>query len=131
MLRFVKFLFTITHSWIPNRTVCTEKKAGQTYIILNTKLLSDPTLHLCTLAEEIGHHITRARSNLLECSAGDIEQIAEDEYKAKKWAVNFLVPKKEFQYLTESKRLTDEDLAKHFNVTLEFIKLRRMARWVN
>ncbi|MBM7856211.1 Zn-dependent peptidase ImmA (M78 family) [Desulfohalotomaculum tongense] len=84
-------------------------------------------LHRCVLAEEIGHHFTKAESNLLvdNQSIRKRVQILIDEYKARIWAVNFLVPYEEFKEVVQGSSLSDKELAKYFRVTKEFIKLRR------
>jgi len=93
---------------------------------LNTRLFSDPVLLLCTLAEEIGHHFTGVQSSVLENNQSfkSLIQIASDELKARIWAVNFLVPDKEFRELTKDYKLTNEKLAKYFIVTETFIELK-------
>ncbi|ABO49417.1 protein of unknown function DUF955 [Desulforamulus reducens MI-1] len=103
---------------------------GEAFILLNAKLRTDPVLYLCTMAEEIGHHITKAKSNILAKDYSLITitlakslNMAIDELKARIWAVNFLIPDEEFKKLTKYK-LTNSELASYFKVTEEFIEIK-------
>ncbi len=86
----------------------------------------DPIKLLCSLAEEVGHHFTEAKSNILTGteSLADLLNVSIDELKAKIWAINFLIPENEF---LELQTLEDVELANHFQVTLDFVRLRRQS----
>lgn len=95
---------------------------------MNTRLPFNPVLLLCTLAEEVGHHFTNAKSNILNeedlYSLVGLINISIDELKGRIWAVNFLVPDKEFKKLINNYNLSNKELAKYFLVTEEFIRLK-------
>lgn len=98
---------------------------------MNSRLLSDPILYRCTLAEEIGHHIMGIYSNLLNShrSARGHAQMAIDEMRGQIWAVNFLVPKDEFnKALKTLDNPSTEELAQYFRVIIDFILIRYQLR---
>lgn len=78
------------------------------------------------LAEEIGHHITQAKSSLLtsEQSLKEKSQVLVDEHKARIWAVKFLVPCNQFLEVSKIFNHSVDKLATYFRVTNEFIELR-------
>lgn len=97
---------------------------------MNTKLKSDPVKLLCTLAEEVGHHFTSARSNILfrdrpYKSLKELLTLSIDELRAKVWAVNFLVSDKEFIQFIANLHYTDAELASHFGVLENFVNLKQ------
>ncbi|WP_031517065.1 ImmA/IrrE family metallo-endopeptidase [Desulfofalx alkaliphila] len=96
--------------------------------MLNPKLLNDPIMHRCVLAEELGHHITNAASTLLTENGNSQNKIQKllDEYRAIVWATNFLVPHDEFTKIC--KLLSDDELADYFMVTSDYIRYRRLIK---
>jgi Zn-dependent peptidase ImmA (M78 family) len=65
-------------------------KNNRPYIIINSELTNNPVQHWWVLAEEIGHHLTGAQSNILTDNTvvGRIK-IQIDEYKARLWAEKY------------------------------------------
>lgn len=124
-----KSILVTTHLKTQSKTVFT-KKDGTCYIILNTTLLADPVKHVCTLAEEVGHHFTSAKGNILLKGSYINElvnylSISIDELNAMVWAVNYLVPDTEFKQLITEQQFTDKELASYFRVLGKFIKIKR------
>lgn len=80
----------------------------------------------CIMAEELGHHFTSAGQCLPKkfYSYNERVNITRAEYKALKWAANYLMP--EHDLLDTLKSGIEEiwELAEHFNVTEEFVVFR-------
>jgi len=57
-------------------------------------------------------------------SLKELLNLSIDELRAKAWAVNFLVPDKDFIELIFASMLSNQELSKHFKVTEEFIELK-------
>lgn len=93
-------------------------------IILDSSLLYRRQLRKCVLAEEVGHHFTAARSNLLVAHTSyrlEIE-MGRDERRALRWATEFLVPDKELFRAIEKGYRTIPDLAEYFDITEWFLQ---------
>lgn len=61
------------------------------------------------LAEELGHHFTTARANVLKPCFHYADKLlySQDEYKAMKWAANYLIPDKELEWAVKRKGYTE------------------------
>jgi Zn-dependent peptidase ImmA (M78 family) len=98
-------------------------KALGPLIILDSSLLHRRRLHKCVLAEEVGHHFTTARSNLLVAHTSyrlEVE-MGRDERRALQWATEFLVPNEDlFRAIRKGYRSISE-LAEYFDVTEWFL----------
>lgn len=93
---------------------------------LDNSLMSDFTSLRCVLAEELGHHFTTAGCFMPRqfFNHGDRLHISKIEFKAMKWAVNYLIPEDELLDAIGSGLYEPWELAEHFNVTEEFAKFR-------
>jgi Zn-dependent peptidase ImmA (M78 family) len=92
-------------------------------IILDFSLLQRRRLHKCVLAEEVGHHFTAARSNLLVAHTSYRLEVdmGRDERRALRWATEFLVPDKELFRAIEKGYRTIPELAEYFDTTEWFL----------
>lgn len=83
-------------------------------------------LHTCILAEEVGHHITVPRTNIVKvyknyaCNVRFIT-LAQDERKAYYWATSYLMPIVEVCRALRDGCQTAADLADYFEVTEWFV----------
>lgn len=97
-------------------------------IVLDNHLDRSPRLFKCVLAEEIGHYFTAPRGDLLlpYFSYSNHLLLSKDEYKALKWACNFLMPDDVFRKALCSGCQSIEELADSFDVTpwMVYHKLR-------
>lgn len=94
---------------------------------LSHQLSGKPIAYLkCVLAEELGHHYTTVGYKLPKTffHYQDRIEISRTEYKALKWAANFLIPKKELVCALKKGIKTIWDLADYFEVTEEMINFR-------
>ncbi|MBU2703651.1 Zn-dependent peptidase ImmA (M78 family) [Sporomusaceae bacterium BoRhaA] len=82
----------------------------------------------CIMAEELGHHFTSAgicipRNREFYCYSERTE-ITRTEYKALKWAANYLIPEHDLLDAIKSGLYEPWELAEHFDVTNEFAAFR-------
>lgn len=70
----------------------------------------------CILAEELGHHFTSAGIIIDLKNIRNVKQ----EHKARRWAVNKLVPLQAFIEAFEARRLNKFDLLEDLGITEEF-----------
>jgi Zn-dependent peptidase ImmA (M78 family) len=98
----------------------------QPVIYLSLKLHSDYRLHRCVLAEEIGHHFTSAgeRTPKKHHSMQDRLSIDKCEYKALRWAANYLIPEHDLIDVISEGLCEIWELAEHFDVTEELMRFR-------
>lgn len=84
---------------------------------LSKKLKKERRSHFRTvLAEELGHHFTSARSTLIKCyNYGNQIIVCREEYRALKWAAEYLLPTEDF-CKEAMKRRVAWSLAEYFNV---------------
>ena len=78
-------------------------------------------------AEELGHHFTSAGSNALESHFHYVDKLlySQDEYKAMKWAANYLISEEKLEYAVKRRGLTEAwQLADYFCVDEEMIDFR-------
>lgn len=78
-------------------------------------------------AEELGHHFTSARTNALKPCFHYADKLlySQDEYKAMKWAANYLIPDEELEWVVNKKRLTEVwQLEDYFCVDKEMIEFK-------
>lgn len=78
-------------------------------------------------AEGLGHHFT-SYGDTVDLSRPDFGTVSKNEYIARKWAAEFLIPDKEFSKLVENKErfhdLNIHYLAEEFGVTKKFLGFR-------
>jgi len=93
---------------------------------LDKSLIHDTPLLRCILAEELGHHFTTAGCYIPRqfYNYSDCLTISKIEFKAMRWAVNYLMPEDDLLDVISSGLYESWELAEHFNVTEEFAKFR-------
>jgi Zn-dependent peptidase ImmA (M78 family) len=97
-------------------------------IIGLSTFISSNAVRRCIMAEELGHHFTSAGISI----PGKYEfysfiertEISKTEYKALKWAANYLMPEHDLLNVIRSGLYEKWELADHFNVTEEFVAFR-------
>lgn len=96
------------------------------FIGLDRSLPSNRRLHRCVFAEELGHHFTSVGTVLTKFhySIQDRLTIDKCEYKALRWAANFLVPENDLLDAIASGLFETWELADEFNVTEEMMRFR-------
>lgn len=93
---------------------------------LDSSLIHDSPLLRCVLAEELGHHFTTAGCFMPRqfFNHSDRLHISKIEFKAMRWAVNYLMPEDDLLDAIGSGLYEPWELAEHFNVVEEFAKFR-------
>lgn len=93
---------------------------------LDNSLIHDSPLLRCVLAEELGHHFTTVGSFMpRQCyNHSDRLHISKIEFKAMRWAVNYLMPDDDLLDAISSGLYEPWELAEHFNVIEEFARFR-------
>lgn len=96
-------------------------------IILEQALHGYPRLHLCILAEELGHHFTSVGPSFYKaanCQFWKLNHI-KTELKAIKWSAFYLMPQERLQYAVDREKLTKpHEFEEYFNVTYELFLFR-------
>lgn len=80
----------------------------------------------CVLAEELGHHFTTA-GRFLPCihhHYSDRVNIGRAEYRAMKWAANYLIPEDKLRAAFRRGITQVWELTEHFNVNEEMMRFR-------
>ena len=104
-------------------------------IVLDLSLLSQPKLHRCVAAHELGHHfypprinattiIAFYRSNQYTSYSQKEIIVGQDENRALKWATELLMPSAEVWAALQDGYNTVPLLAEHFNVTEWFVRAK-------
>lgn len=93
---------------------------------LDSSLIGDSPLLRCVLAEELGHHFTTVGCFMPRqfYNHSDRLHISKIEFKAMRWAVNYLMPEDELLDVIGSGLYEPWELAEHFNVIEEFARFR-------
>lgn len=94
---------------------------------LSDRVFTSAPYHRCVLAEELGHYFTTAGSHLAYKHMNYRERlyVSKIEYKAMRWAAEFLVPVKYLKRVIVQDFCRDHySLADCFNVTLDMIDFR-------
>jgi len=93
---------------------------------LDYSLHSHYRLHRCVMAEELGHHFTSAGTKIARRHHSTQDRLTIDkiEYKALRWAANYLVPEDDLLDVIASGLCEGWELAEHFDVTDEFMGFR-------
>lgn len=101
---------------------------GHPIIALDENLPEQTRLFKCVLAEEVGHYMTAAKTNVLTAHIGYRQEIemSRDERKALMWATDFLIPDGELIQMVNSGLRSCYELAEHFDVTHWFM-LRKLT----
>lgn len=93
---------------------------------LNKQIMSNTPYARCVFAEELGHHYTTVGECVPKeyyCYADRIA-IYKAEYKALRWAANYLIPEHSLLDALRDNICEVWELAEHFNVTEDMVKLR-------
>jgi len=97
---------------------------GLDLIVVNESIMSDAKLLNCVIAEELGHYYTtHGNCAPYSCnSSNDKISHSRVEFRALKWAVNFLIPTKDLlRYISVDFNVNKFDLSDYFDVTESFI----------
>lgn len=104
---------------------------GQALIFLAKHIASNRALIKSTLAEELGHHFTSEFKNwTAPCfSYSDRLSLDRTEYRAVRWAADFLIEDKEFIYAGQELALAGyadeiQQLSARFEVTSEIVSIK-------
>lgn len=93
---------------------------------LSRSLFSSRAHFRTVLAEELGHHFTSARDGLPKTffHYKDRLEVKREEYRALKWAANFLIPRDKLREAVKKGIREDWELAEHFEVDEELVRFR-------
>lgn len=96
------------------------------FIGLDHSLHADRRRHRCVMAEELGHHFTSSGDSIAKrhYSTQDRLTIDKIEYKALRWAANYLVPENGLLDAITSGIEELWELAEEFDVTEEMMRFR-------
>jgi len=100
---------------------------GQKPIIgLSLALSGNYRLHRCVLSEELGHHFTSTGDQAIKRHYCIQDRLSIDkiEYKALRWAANFLVPENDLLDAIASGLCEIWELAEEFDVSEEMMRFR-------
>lgn len=102
-------------------------------IILSSNLKNDHRQLRCVLAEELGHHFTTVGQCIPKqfYNYGTRLATSKAEYKALRWAANYLIPEDHLLDVISSGLYEPWELAEHFNVTEKFAAFRLRVFGVN
>lgn len=93
---------------------------------LDNKLENNMPLCRCIIAEELGHHFTLGQ-NCLQCTYFNYRDrlaTSKAEYRALKWAANYLMPEDKLREAFRAGCREVWQLADYFNVTEEMVRFR-------
>lgn len=95
-------------------------------IIMSKDIAENSPQYRSVFAHELGHHFTTANDVISTrfCSYRDRVNASRAEYRANKWAVDFLVPREEFLSAITEGIVSPWDLASYFSVTESVICFR-------
>ena len=110
----------------PVRGIYYAENSMSPIIGLDSTLTRDTPLLRCILAEELGHHFTTSGCFIPRqfYNYSDRLHISKIEFKAIKWAANYLIPENDLLDVISSGLYEPWELAEHFNVTEEFAIFR-------
>ena len=93
---------------------------------LDVSLKNNTPLFRSVFAEELGHHFTSAGFGIPKQFYNYSERLVIDriEYKALRWAANYLIPENDLLDALRDCIETQGELAEHFRVVPEIIKIR-------
>jgi len=95
------------------------------YIGIAKRVCENRTYFRCILAEEIGHHKYTVGQMITKTSYryGDRLRVSKEEYRAMRWAAQYLIPKDELLQALRN-GLSVGELEEHFDVTTEMMEFR-------
>lgn len=92
---------------------------------VSTSIINDNKKYISTLAEELGHHFTSLGDLTAEYfTYSDRILRAKQEYKARRWAANFLISTNDLIHALSSSITSLSDLSNYFSVSCELIKIK-------
>jgi len=93
---------------------------------LSQKLLNNRAHYRTVFAEELGHHFTTARQNMLKICFHHADRIAysKEEHKARKWAASYLMSDSDIKKAIKKGLIETWQLSDYFSVDEEMIILR-------
>jgi Zn-dependent peptidase ImmA (M78 family) len=90
---------------------------------IDRKLKNNIKNFRCILAEELGHFFTTDQGNMVShYHLHDKIQIYREEYKAMKWAVNYLIPDEELEIAFNT--MSPWELEDYFQVNSDFMAFK-------
>jgi hypothetical protein len=95
-------------------------------IWLDKSLENNAKLLRCVMAEELGHHFTLDRDCLCRTyfNYRDRLAVSRAEYRAWRWAAEYLIPMGDFKRAIRSGIATKWELSEHFDVTEQMVEFR-------
>lgn len=101
---------------------------GQASIGLSKTVLHNRAHHRTLLAEELGHHFTGSGDRIIRVNSSykDIIEIGQQEYRALKWAAQFIMPVIELEKAFAKGLRHCWELADYFTVDESLVRLRMM-----
>ncbi len=103
-----------------------EERGIPPIIGINKRILSNTRYTRCVFAEELGHHFTTVGDHVPKefyCYAQRVV-IDREEYKAMRWATNYLIPENDLLDCLRDGLYEIWELAEHFRVTDDFMRFR-------
>lgn len=93
---------------------------------LDNTLETDTKLLRCVFAEELGHHFTTAEKCISTVCLNyrDRLYINRSEFKALRWAAEYLMPESKIKMAFRKGFTESWDLSEYFNVTEEMVRFR-------
>lgn len=102
-------------------------QCGSNPVIGISSYLRTTTEQRCVMAEELGHHFTSVGACVPDREFyhhSERSVISKVEYKAIRWAANYLIPENDLLDAIKSGLYEPWEIAEHFNVTDDFAIFR-------
>lgn len=102
--------------------------AGHPRIALAKSLFKSRAHFRTVLLEELGHHFTSSGDRIIKANSSykDILEIGQQEYRALAWAARYIMPAAELEKAFAQGLRYNWELAEHFIVDEQLVKLRIM-----
>ncbi|NLK94696.1 MAG: ImmA/IrrE family metallo-endopeptidase [Clostridiales bacterium] len=92
---------------------------------IRSSIVNDNKKYISTLAEELGHHFTSIGNLTSECFTYSNRIIrTKQEYKARKWAANFLINTDDIILALSNSITSINELSDYFSVSSELIEIK-------
>ena len=92
---------------------------------ISEAIVTDSKAYISILAEELGHHFTTFNDLTAECiTYSDRLLRCKSEFKARRWATDFLISDDEFKLALEYPSINFAEMSDYFNVTNEIIRMK-------
>jgi len=112
----------VVEEYLPGKIKGFYFRKGKSQLICLEKRLTYVNKRI-VFAEELGHHFT-SFGNTFNLSRPDFVTLGKNEYLARKWACEFLIPNSEIKKLLRKEYFNIYDIAEEFGVTKEFLEFR-------